>query len=339
MFQGAPESSENEPAVFTERLITGFQPSKHLHLGHYAGAITPILEHQLLHPNNCFVLIADWHFLTSRPTTNVRDGNIALASALIALGIDPEACTLYQQSDVQQTAELMWILSCYVGAGVLDRSHAMKAAKKAGQAPSVGLYLYPLLQVADILGVRATRVPAGNDQRQHVELARDLSRRINAAAGHTVFPEPQLEDRDLPMLIGTDGKRKMSNIHRNIIAIFDDSLEIEAQVNSIASPAVRAGTPLDPDAVAGFQLLSQMLPASDEIEEIREELRAGRMRMDTLKRRIVLAHAEYFGSERDRYRALMADQDYVRDVLAAGAERVRRETAETVMHAREAVGF
>jgi tryptophanyl-tRNA synthetase len=182
-----------DTAIFPERLLSGFQPTKSFHLGHWSGAIQPCHRFQNLYPGQCYLVVADLHAMTGRNSgESMRATTQAAACSLLALGIDPDRCVIYRQSDAPQVCELMWILACSLGKGHLDRSHAYKAAVNRGTPVSVGLFLYPLLQVADILAMRSTRVPAGPDQRQSVELARDVARRVNYLSNTLVLPEPTL---------------------------------------------------------------------------------------------------------------------------------------------------
>ena len=214
---------------FAPRVLSGVQPSGILHLGVYFGATKQHIDLQDEYPGECFYFIADYHAMTTiqdRELLRKYANDVALD--YLALGLDPAKATFYRQSDVPQVCELTWIFSCVAGMGLLERAHAYKEKLQQGLRPSVGLFLYPVLMAADILAVRSTTVPVGEDQGQHLEMTRDIAKSFNAAFGNRVFPLPRAR-HDIPTVVpGIDG-RKMSKSYDNAIPIFadDDELRFE----------------------------------------------------------------------------------------------------------------
>ena len=328
-----------DPPFFPERFLTGFQPTGTMHLGNWMGALQPCLRFQDLHPGECFILIADLHLLTSRPDRSSIQASISnTARSFLALGIEPNKCVIYLQSEVPQTCELMWALSCYVGSSLLHRGHAYQSALRQGQAPSVGLLLYPLLQGADILSLRATQVAAGPDQRQHIELARDVARRMNALSELAVFPEPTLAIPNVRAVVGTDGKRRMSLANGNYISIFEDELVVSDQINSIVSLPLPQGTPVQPDAVPAFGLLQLLAPA-DISEDARTGLAAGKLSMNDLKNTLTKNFLTYFAEARERYVDLGRETVLIKDIIAQGSIRARDEAADAILAVRDLIGY
>lgn len=338
-FAAQADAASANSYLFPDRLLTGFQPTGTIHLGHIAGALTACLRLQDVNPGECFILIADLHYLSARPEgAQVRQAITKTVRSMLALGIDPERCVIYRQSEVPQLCELLWTLSCYISKGTLERGHAVRTAIAEGRMVSAGVLLYPLLQAADILGLRATRIPAGQDQRQHIELAREVARRINALGDYPVLPEPNLATSDIALLIGTDGIRKMSLENGNFIGVFEDATTIHNQVNSIISVNVRQGDPVSPEEVFALKYLSLVAPQAL-VAEVRSGLTDGTLGLHELKKKLTASILEHFGPARERFHELADQKSLIEDILADGSARAREEAADTLLAVRDLVGY
>jgi tryptophanyl-tRNA synthetase len=325
--------------LFPARVVSGVQPSGGgMHLGNYFGAVREHTRLQYEYPGDAFYLIADYHALTTQ-----RDAEALLASTssiavdYLALGLDPTISTLYRQSDVPQVCELMWILACATRKSRLDQAHAYRAATDKGELPSVGLFLYPELMAADILALRGTDVPVGNDQQQHLEIARDVARAFNQRWA-AVFPTPSLRDTLAPMLPGVDGQ-KMSKSYGNVLPVFwSDEEDFEARVMHIVTDSAALGEPINPERSPVFALY-RLVAAPGNVEEMREGLACGRLGYREAKRMLLQALHSYFSPYRERRRELEADGSLVEEVLRAGALRAREEAEATLDAVRDAVGL
>ena len=194
---------DHQEDIFPSRVLSGVQPSGALHIGNYFGAIRQHIELQHEYPGESFYFIANYHALTTmhdRDTLIQQSWNVALD--YLALGLDPSKATFYRQSDVPQVCELMWILSCVTGKGLLDRAVSFREKVERGINPTVGLFLYPELMAADILAVRSTMVPVGEDQEQNLEITRDIAGSFNAAFDKQVFPLPATRLNDASIVLG-----------------------------------------------------------------------------------------------------------------------------------------
>jgi tryptophanyl-tRNA synthetase len=252
--------------------------------------------------------------------------------------MDPGKSVIYRQSDVPETAEMMWLLSCFTSKGDLDRGHAVKAAANRGEAVSAGVYLYPLLQAADVLGVRATRVPAGPDQAQHIELARQIARRVNARLGDTLLPEPVLASPpSVEAVPGTDGKRKMSSQNDNTISIFEDEAVILDEINSIASLPIPIGSSVQEEESTVAQFVRIL--AGDEADAAVEQLTSGRIGFRQAKSLVYELFMSHFAEARTQYLRLLDDEPLLEWVLADGAARARTELSSTVVSLKDALGI
>ena len=321
-----------------ERVLSGIQPSGVLHIGNYFGAIKQHLEHQDRYAGEAFYFIADYHALT---TVKNRDEMARLVRGValdyLALGLDPDKATFYRQSDLTEVCELTWILGCVTGKGLLDRAVSYKDKVQQGVAASIGLYTYPLLQAADILIVRSTVVPVGQDQAQHIEITRDIARSFNAAYDCNLFPGPKTMLNDAAVVPGMDGQ-KMSKSYDNAVPIFAGEDEIVARVKRIKTSSTPLGEPIDPDTDIVYQLY-RLFASAEDADAMRRAYQAGEMGYGSSKNLLQTAMAGYFEPYRDRRRELETDLDYVEDVLQQGAKRAREEARQTMALVREYVGL
>jgi len=319
------------------RVLSGTQPTQdHLHIGNYFGALRQQVVLQRKYET--LIFIADLHSMNS-----VRDGeqrrrySREVALDFLACGLDPAQAMLFRQSDVPEVCELAWYLSTVTPMGLLERSHAYKDKLAQGQSANHGLFAYPVLMAADILLYRADLVPVGRDQKQHIEMARDMAEAFNRAYGAEVLtlPEPQILD-GVAVVPGTDG-RKMSKSYNNGIPMFTPEKEIKKAVMSIVTDSTPVEEPKDTKAIV-FQIWS-LFAGPDEREELFERARAGGLGYGDVKKDLLRRLLEYFGPMRERRADLEKRLDDVEGVLLDGAKRAREIGAPILDEVRQAAGF
>lgn len=345
--QAAPTrapASARAPEGHRPVAITGIQSSGPPHLGNYLGMIRPALA--LAGGHDVFCFIADAHALTTqRDGEATRRHTHVLAAAWLALGADPRRMTLYRQSDVPEVFELTWVLACHTGKGLLNRAHAYKAAVSANHAAgrpadhgvNAGVYAYPLLMAADILALGAEVVPVGRDQRQHVEIAREVAAAFNAVHGPVLVPPEVLIDRRVATIPGLDG-RKMSKSYGNTLPIFAEVDELRALVTRIVTDSRPPEAPKDPDTCGLFALYRHLAqPAA--VAAMRARYLGGGVAYREVKEELVGLLEAGFGPARVAYRALLADPAELDRVLATGAERARGRAVAVMERVRDAVGL
>lgn len=303
------------------RILSGIQPSGRLHLGNYFGAMKPQLE--LQEENECFYFTATYHALTSLHDPNLLSSlTTDVAMDYLALGLDPEKTTLFRQQDVPEVTELAWILSCVTPMGVLERAVSYKDKVAQGLFPNHGLFAYPVLQAADILIYLSEVVPVGQDQKQHIEMTRDIGNKFNQEFGEVfVLPEPRIIE-STAVIPGVDGQ-KMSKSYGNEIGIFEDEKPLRKKVMSIVTDSAGVEEPKDPQTSTPFLLL-RLLATPQETAEWEERYRRGGMGYGEVKQRLLELIQETLAPARERRRELERDPDYVEDVLAEGGRRARR---------------
>ena len=319
-----------------KRILTGIQPSGILHVGNYFGAIRPIVQMQ--EQGEVFVFLADLHALTSlQDAERLRHFSREAAIDLLACGVDASRSVFWRQSDVLEHAELTWVLSTVTPTGLLERCHAYKDKVARGLSASAGLFTYPVLQAADILLYDADVVPVGKDQKQHLEVTRDIAIKINEAFGPVFkLPEPLISE-DLATIPGVDGQ-KMSKSYGNTIDIFMEEKALRKRVMSIVTDSTPLEAPKDPEGSIILQLYALVAePAA--VAVMREEFRAGGVGYGHFKQRLFEALWEYFAPIRERREALVKDPEQVESILRDGAERARVIAAATMERVRKAVGL
>lgn len=329
-----------------KRALTGIKPTGAPHIANYIGAIRPALA--LTGDYDSFYFIADYHALTSvRDAAELRDLTYEVAAAWLAMGLDPERSTLYRQSDLPETFELTWILSCVTPKGMLNRAHAYKAAvdeaTAAGEEPdarvNMGLYSYPVLMAADIVLFSADVVPVGRDQSQHVEYARDIAQRFNHTYGDTLKVPELLISPTAANIIGSDG-RKMSKSYGNQIPLFAESGPLKKIIRRYKTDSSGADEPKDAEGSGLFQIYREIVPAdsTDTAAAVKKALEAGEMTWGALKDLVFETVDAFLAEPRERYRELMADRRQIDRILLAGAERARPEAQELLARTRSAIG-
>jgi tryptophanyl-tRNA synthetase len=318
------------------RILSGIQPSGILHIGNYFGMMRPAIA--LQDEGEALYFIADYHALTSVRDPDVLRENVRrVAVDFLAAGLDPERAALFKQSDVPQVTELTWILSTVSPMGLLERAHSYKDKIARGLAPTVGLFSYPVLMAADILIYDSDVVPVGKDQKQHIEMTRDLAVKMNETFGQIFkLPEPRIHAAT-EVVPGIDGQ-KMSKSYGNNIDIFGGEKETRKRVMSIVTDSTSVEAPKDPAKSTTFQLYS-LFASKDEIASMRERFKKGGTGYGDFKKQLFEKLWDYFAPMRKRREEILADKSYIDDVLARGAKRAS-EVADVVMErVRRAVGL
>jgi tryptophanyl-tRNA synthetase len=319
------------------RILSGIQPSGKLHIGNYLGAMRQHIE--LQDKGEAFYFIADFHALTTvKEPQALREHVRDVALDYLALGLDPARCTFYRQSDIHEVPELTWLLTTVTPMGLLERCHSYKDKLAKGLSPDHGLFAYPVLMAADILIVDSNVVPVGKDQKQHVEVTRDIAHRFNNTYGQEVFVIP--EDRILPetgVVPGIDGQ-KMSKSYGNDIGIFLEGKALKERVMAVVTDSAPVEAPKDPDANNVFNLL-KLFVSKEEEAEWRERFLKGGLKYSDAKKRLIAVLDETFGQARERRKELARRPDYVEEVLREGARKVHPIAAATLARARKACGI
>ena len=320
----------------TMRILSGIQPSGILHIGNYFGMMRPAIALQA--EGEAFYFIADYHALTSlRDPASLRENSRRVALDFLACGLDPERAALFMQSDVPQVTELAWILSTVAPMGLLERSHSYKDKLARGMIPSVGLFNYPVLMAADILIYDSDLVPVGKDQKQHIEITRDLAVKMNETFGEIFkLPEPRIQAAT-EVVPGIDGQ-KMSKSYHNNIDIFGDEKETRKRVMSIVTDSTPVEAPKDPARSTIFQLYS-LFGSKNEIAEMRERFQKGGTGYGDFKKQLFEKLWEYFSPMRKRREEILADKTYIDNVLSRGAKRATEIADRVMQRVRHAVGL
>jgi tryptophanyl-tRNA synthetase len=319
------------------RVLSGTQPSHdHLHIGNYFGALRQQVALQQKYET--LIFIADLHSMNSvRDAEQRRRYSREVALDFLACGLDPSRALLFRQSDVPEVCELAWYLSTVTPMGLLERSHAYKDKLAHGQSANHGLFAYPVLMAADILLYRADLVPVGRDQKQHIEMARDMAEAFNRTYGAEVLtiPEPHILD-DVAVVPGIDG-RKMSKTYGNAIPMFRTEKQIKKAVMSIVTDSTPVEEPKDTTAIV-FQIWS-LFATPEERKDLFERAKAGGLGYGDVKKDLLSRLLAYFASMRERRAGFEERPDDVESVLLDGAKRAREIGAPILDEVRQAAGF
>lgn len=318
------------------RVLSGVQPSGKLHIGNYFGAIRQFIELQEEH--ECFYFLADYHALTTVQDPRILKSMVSdLAAAFLAFGLDPSRSVIYRQSDIPEIPELMWYLSTVTSMGLLQRCHSFKDKVSQGLVPNHGLFAYPVLMAADILIVNSDLVPVGQDQKQHLEVTRDIAGAFHATYQTEVFtlPKPMILEKSA-VVPGLDG-RKMSKSYGNTIDIFGPEKAIRKRIMSITTDSTPVEEP-KPKVGSLYALAKVFAPAGEEVwvEQAYDEGGTG---YGTIKKRLFEWFLEVFGPARSRFDELSNSPEEVEAVLADGAERAREVIVPLMEAVRTAVGI
>jgi tryptophanyl-tRNA synthetase len=318
------------------RVLSGIKPTGKLQLGNYFAMIRPAIDLQAT--GEVFLFIANYHALTTvTDADQMREATMDVALGLLACGLDPQKAVLYRQSDVPEVTELTWLLSNVTPMGLLERAHAYKDAVAKGTPANHGLFAYPVLMAADILAVDADVVPVGRDQKQHVEIARDIAGKFNQQYGE-VFKVPKEAIReDVAVVPGIDGQ-KMSKSYNNTIELFGDLKDVKARIMRIVTDSKTVEDPKDPETCNVFALY-RLFAAAEEREAMAARYRKGGLGYGEAKKALFGKFEEYFGPIRQTHAELKANPEYVESILRDGAERARAVADATLKRARRAVGL
>ena len=318
------------------RAISGIQPSGKLHIGNYFGMMKPAIEIQKEYET--FLFIADYHALTSVNDPNILKNLIRDAVLdFLACGINPENVCLYKQSDVPQVHELSWFLSILAPMGLLERCHSYKDKIAKGLDSTHGLFSYPILMAADILSIEASIVPVGKDQKQHVEVTRDLAAKFNNIFGEVFrLPNPLINDR-VSSIPGIDGQ-KMSKSYNNVIGIFESDEILDKKVKKIITDSKNIEDKKDPDSCNIFSLY-KLFSNPDEQRELANNYYAGGMGYGYAKDILLKKINQYFEPIREKRLELESDYDYVEDILKDGAQKASLIASDVLKNVKAAVGL
>jgi tryptophanyl-tRNA synthetase len=333
-----------EGIVMKPIALTGIKPTGKPHIGNYLGMYRPALD--LMKEYQGLYFVADYHALTTMHVPELfREMVDEVAASWLALGLDPDEAVFFRQSDIPEIPEFTWILSCFTSKGLLNRAHAYKAAVdenlELGRDPdegvNAGLFYYPVLMAADILLYGSDVVPVGLDQKQHIEITRDIAEAFNRTYGEILkVPEGVIQE-SVMKVPGIDG-RKMSKSYNNTIPIFAPEKQLRKQVMRIVTDSKRPEDPKDPDNCNVFALL-QFFASAERLEEIRNLYLHGGAAYGSLKKELAQLILDHFATARERFDDLMGDKDYLHRVLAEGAEKAREIGKPILQAARKATGI
>ncbi len=319
------------------RILTGITPSGTLHIGNYFGAMRPAIELQA--GGDAFYFIADYHSMTviTDPKER-RDYTRGIALDWLACGLDPQKAVFWRQSDIPEVCELTWMLGSLTPMGLLERAHSYKDKLAKGIAPNFGLFSYPVLMAADILLFDTHVVPVGKDQKQHLEMTRDIAIKFNLTYGETfVVPEERISE-EVAVIPGLDGQ-KMSKSYGNTIEIFGDEKALRKKIMGIVMDSRTPAEPKpDADKNLAIQLLKFFAP-KDVAADFEHRLRVGGLGYGDLKKALFEHYWNHFAPYRAKRAELAANLDYVDKVLAEGAERARAVASKTMARARQNCGL
>jgi tryptophanyl-tRNA synthetase len=338
------------PAMTQTRVLTGITTSGTPHLGNYVGAIRPAIAASRAPGVESFYFLADYHALVKvQEPARVQRSTLEIAAAWLACGLDPDKVWFYRQSDIPETTELTWLLTCIAGKGLLNRAHAYKAAvdknREAGEDDdagiNAGLFMYPVLMAADILLFNANKVPVGRDQIQHIEMARDFAQRFNHLYGepagqeYFVLPEAAVEEQ-VATLPGLDG-RKMSKSYDNTIPLFAPPSALRKLVNSIVTDSSPPEAPKDPASSVVFKIFEQFA-SPDAVSALRRRYEEG-ISWGEAKAALLAVLEPQLAEPRERYQAMIADPGRIDELLAAGRDRARALARPVIDRLRAAIGI
>ncbi|MBU0706099.1 tryptophan--tRNA ligase [Patescibacteria group bacterium] len=319
-----------------KKVLSGIQPSGKLHIGNYFGMIKRMVEYQ--ESSDLFLFIANLHSLTTlQDKDRMKTMTLEAATDLLALGIDPCKCHFWVQSDVPEVAELTWILSCITPMGLMERAHSFKDKIAKGIKPNLGLFCYPALMTADILINQSEVIPVGKDQKQHVEMARDIAIKFNNQFGDVfTIPEPDILE-DVAVVPGTDGQ-KMSKSYGNTIPIFDEPSVIKKAVMGIVTDSKGVDAPKAPEKCHVFALY-KLFATAEERTSMAGEYRKGKIGYGDAKKALLERIQNTFEPFQKKRAELTARPKEVERILEEGAEKVRKITLKTLEQVRTATGL
>jgi tryptophanyl-tRNA synthetase len=321
------------------RILTGIQSSGRPHLGNILGAIRPAIDLSRDPKNEAYLFIADLHSLTTIKDPALRKENVlATAAAWLACGLDTNQVVFYKQSDIPQVTEMTWYLSCFTPYPMLANAHSFKDKSDSLSDVNAGLFVYPVLMACDILMYDANVVPVGNDQKQHLEMTRDMARSVNHQMKNEIFviPESQINE-DVMVVPGTDG-RKMSKSYGNHIDVFLPEKKLRKQIMGIVTDSTPMEEPKDPDTCNAFALYD-LLASDNQIAEMRQNYLGGNYGYGHAKQALFELLLEEFKSERVRFDELMSNPSNIESLLLQGAEKAQPIANVVLGRFKTAIGF
>ena len=318
------------------RVLSGIQPSGSLHLGNFFGMMKKMIDYQEHEELFCF--IANYHAMTSVSDGKaLATGTLEAAANFLALGLDPDKSTFWVQSDVPEVQELSWVLSNFTPMGLLERCHSYKDKVAQGISPNHGLFAYPVLMTADILLFQSEKVPVGKDQKQHLEVARDIAVKYNNHYGELfTIPEPDIDDQ-VATIPGLDG-RKMSKSYGNTIDLFLEEKALRKQIMRIVTDATPVEEAKDPDGCNIFQIYRLFLDEGG-IADLRQRYQTPGLRYGDVKQELFETVRDFFAPYSERRKELLADPEGLRKTLATGAEKARYMANKTMRKVRKKGGL
>jgi tryptophanyl-tRNA synthetase len=319
------------------RILTGLQPSGKLHVGNYFGAMEPAVR--LQEKGEAFYFIADYHAMTSSQNPAALRENVReLAIDFLACGLDPQRAVFFRQSAVPEVNELAWILSTVCPMSLLAKCHSYKDKTAQGIAPNHGLFAYPVLMAADILLYDSNQVPVGKDQKQHLEVTRDLVVKLNETYGDgtVIMPEPIIRE-DTAVVVGLDG-RKMSKSYDNTLPIFGEEKPLKKLIMKIQTDSTPVEEP-KPTENSTILALYKLFASESDYQTMLADHHRGGIGYGDFKKRLAESYWDFFAPMRERRAEIVADAGLVDQVLAQGAARAREEAAKVLERVRRAVGL
>ncbi len=318
------------------RILSGIQPSGKLHIGNYFGMMKPAIG--LQYEGDAYLFIANYHALTTvTDAQRLRAATTDVALDFLACGLDPEKTVFFRQSDVPEVTELMWLLSTVTPMGLLERCHSYKDKLAKGIPASHGLFSYPVLMAADILAVQSNVVPVGRDQKQHVEVTRDIALKFNQRFGEVfTLPEPSIRE-DVAVVPGVDGQ-KMSKSYDNHIELFGEPKAVKQRVMRIVTDSTPLEEPKDPARCNVFALY-RLFATKEEQADLADRYRQGGFGYGDAKKALWAVMERELTPFRERREELALDPDFVDGVLESGARRARVAARQTLDAARNATGI
>ena len=318
------------------RVLSGIQPSGSLHLGNFFGMMKKMIDYQ--EQEDLFCFIANYHAMTSLSDgKTLAKGTLEAAANFLALGLDPEKSTFWVQSDIPEVQELTWILSNFTPMGLLERCHSYKDKVAQGIKANHGLFAYPVLMTADILLYQSDRVPVGKDQKQHLEVARDIAIKYNNEYGDVfTIPEPEIDD-NVATVPGLDG-RKMSKSYGNTIDLFLDEKSLRKQIMQIVTDPTPIEEPKNPDTCNIFQIYRLFLDKQG-VEDLRQRYLTPGLRYGDVKQELFETARDFFAPYTEKRKELLADPEGLRKILAQGADKARYAATKTLRKVRKKGGL
>jgi tryptophanyl-tRNA synthetase len=320
------------------KILTGIQSTGTPHLGNLLGAILPAIQMAKNPDNESFLFIADLHSITQiKDGAELRQNTYSVAAAWLACGLDTNRVVFYRQSDVTETTELAWYLSCFFPFQRLTLAHSFKDKADRLDDVNAGLFSYPMLMAADILLYDANFVPVGKDQLQHIEITRDVASKFNHQMGETfVLPEAKI-DEQIMIIPGTDG-HKMSKSRNNFINIFVDDKALLKQIKNIETDSTPLEEPKNPDTCNVFALY-KLLGSTEEIADLRAKYEAGNYGYGHAKQALYDLMVVKFASEREKYNYYINNLEEVDKLLLEGAAKARKVAQSVLSRVREKLGY